>query len=91
MKLLRMAAAGAAAALALVGTAAHAQTQAQTTAEMSQPIADQNTLTAVGGSPAGQTAMGAPMGKTRDQVYREMVESQRNGDAQRIQDLYKQP
>jgi hypothetical protein len=87
MKLLRIAATvAAAAAFAFVGAAAHAQTQNPT--DPSPPV-DQNALLAVGGSPAPQTGMGAPTGKTRNQVYRELLDSQHNGEAQRIQDLYK--
>jgi hypothetical protein len=72
------------AALALV--CAHAL--AQTTTEPSQP-ADPDAILAVGGSAAPQTAMGAPAGKTRDQVYRELIQSQQNGEAQRMRDLFK--
>ncbi|WP_233847896.1 hypothetical protein [Paraburkholderia sp. HD33-4] len=79
-------AAAASAALAF-GAAAHAQTQAPT--EISQP-ADQNTLTAVGGSPAPQTAMGAPAGKTREQVYREFIASQHDPEMQqRMKELFR--
>lgn len=71
---------------ALVLVSAH--TLAQTTTEPSQPV-DQDAILAVGGSVAPQTAMGAPTGKTRDQVYRELVQSQQDGEAQRMRELFK--
>jgi hypothetical protein len=87
MKLSRIAATAAtAAAVTFVCAAAYAQ--AQTQADTSQPV-DPNALAAVGGSPGAQTAMGAPAGKTRDQVYRDLVNSQHNGDQQRLKDLFK--
>ncbi|MFP4896380.1 hypothetical protein [Paraburkholderia sp. EG304] len=86
MKQTRIAATVAAAvAFAFVGAAAHAQTQ--NPIDPPQPV-DQNALQAVGGSPAPQTATGAPIGKTRDQVYRELLDSERNGEAKRIRGLY---
>jgi hypothetical protein len=69
------------------GTTARAQPQ--NPAETSQTV-DQNTLSAVGGSVATQTAMGAPTGKTRDQVYREFIDSEHDADMQRrLKELYK--
>jgi hypothetical protein len=86
MKLPRIAAtAAAAAAFAFLGTVAHAQAQNPT--DTSHPV-DQNTLTSVGGSPGPQTAMGAGTGETRQQVYRELIDSQHDGEAQRTHDLY---
>lgn len=87
MKLSRIAATAAtAAAVTFVCAAAHAQAQNPT--ETSQPV-DQNTLAAVGGSPGPQTAMGSPTGKTHAQVYRELIESQHDGEAQRMKELFK--
>jgi hypothetical protein len=81
MKSLRIATS---AVLALV--CAHAL--AQTTAEPAQP-ADQDAILAVGGSVPPQTAMGAPTVKSRDQVYRELVQSQHGDEAQRMRELFK--
>ncbi|MFP4896257.1 hypothetical protein [Paraburkholderia sp. EG304] len=81
MKLSGISVAAAAAAFAFVGTSAYAQAQA--TADTSPPVVDQNTLTAVGGSPRPQSATGAPIGKTRDQVRRETIEWQHDPEAQR--------
>lgn len=64
------------------------QASAQTTSEQPQPASDDATQ-AVGGAMAPQTAMGGPAGKTRDQVYRELVQSQHNGDADHLKDLFK--
>jgi hypothetical protein len=87
MKLSRLAATAATAAVVtFVCAAAHAQ--AQSTADTSQPV-DQNALAAVGGSPGAQSAMGAPAGKTREQVYRDLIDSQHNGEQERLKDLFK--
>ena len=81
-----IATAAATAALAF-GAASHAQVQ--TPSETSQPV-DQNTLTSVGGTMGTQTAMGSPTGKTREQVYREYIDSQHDTDMQqRLKSLYK--
>jgi hypothetical protein len=53
-----------------------------------QPFQDAATL-AVGGSISPQTETGSPTGKTRDQVYRELVQSQSDGEAARMQALFK--
>jgi hypothetical protein len=86
MNLSRLATTAAAAAVTLFCATAHAQ--AQTTADTSQPV-DPNALSAVGGSPGAQSAMGAPTGKTRDQVYRDLIDSQQNGEQQRMKELFK--
>jgi hypothetical protein len=87
MKVSRIATTAAtAAAVTLFCVAAHAQ--AQNATDTSQPV-DPNALTAVGGSPGAQSAMGAPTGKTRDQVYRELMDSQHDGEQQRMKDLFK--
>jgi hypothetical protein len=87
MKLSTVIAAAAATAALAFGAAAHAQAQNPT--ETSQTV-DQKTLSAVGGSVATQTAMGSPTGKTRDQVYREFIDSQHDSDTQqRLKTLYK--
>jgi hypothetical protein len=87
MKLSSVIATAAATAALAFGAASHAQVPAPT--ETSQPV-DQNTLAAVGGSVATQTAMGAPTGKTRDQVYREFIQSQQDSEMQRrLKETYK--
>lgn len=87
MNLFRIAVTAAAAAvLTFVGASAYAQAQNTTQAPQ---LADQNALSSVGGSPAPQTEAGAPMGKTREQVYRELIDSRNNGEWQRMQDLYR--
>lgn len=66
-----------------------AQAFAQDTPAMQQtPQAAQGTA-AVGGVPSMSSEMGAPMGKTREQVYQELLQSQQNGQAARLQELYK--
>jgi len=54
-----------------------------------QPQPTQDATQAVGGSMAPRSEMGSPAGKSRDQVYRELVQSQQNGEAARLQDLYR--
>jgi hypothetical protein len=54
-----------------------------------QPSSQDATTLAVGGSIPPQSEMGSPTGKTREQVYRELVQSQTNGEAARMQDIFK--
>jgi hypothetical protein len=64
------------------------QAFAQEAATPQQPSQDAATL-AVGGSIPPQSEMGSPTGKTREQVYRELVQSHGNGEAARMQELFK--
>lgn len=42
----------------------------------------------VGGMPGGTTSSGAPVGKTRAQVYQELIRAQQDGTMDRINALY---
>jgi len=64
-----------------------AQAFAEDATVQSQPA--QDTTQAVGGSTGPQSEMGSPAGKSRDQVYRELIQSQQNGEAARLQELFK--
>jgi hypothetical protein len=80
MKTLRILVACAAALLA-----AHAWAQNATASQQDTSQATQD----VGGVPPG-TAAGMPMGITRQQVYDDLVRSEKSGELQRLQqDLYR--
>jgi hypothetical protein len=53
--------------------------------------ADQSAAaTAVGGVPSSTSQMSAPMGKTRQQVYQDLVQSEQSGQLARLQQgIYK--
>ncbi|WP_120346057.1 DUF4148 domain-containing protein [Paraburkholderia fungorum] len=61
---------------------------AQDASTQTQPSQDLVT-TSVGGTPSTSTEMGSPTGKSRDQVYNELIQSQHNGEADRMRDLFK--
>ena len=65
-----------------------AQAFAEDATVQSQPAPDATTQ-AVGGSMGPQSEMGSPAGKSRDQVYRELIQSQQDGEAARLQQLFK--
>ena len=71
-------------AIALFCVQAFAQ-EASTPAQSSQDAA----ALSVGGSIAPQTEMGAPTGKSREQVYRELVQAQTDGEAAAMRDVFK--
>jgi hypothetical protein len=81
MKALRIVAAGA---IVFVVGSAYAQ-DASTQAQPSQDLA----TTAVGGTPSTSSEMGSPTGKTRQQVYNELIQSQHDGEAARMNALFK--
>jgi hypothetical protein len=83
MKALQIMAAGAIA-IAFAVCSAYAQ-DASTQAQPSQDLA----TTAVGGTPSTISEMGSPTGKSRQQVYNELIQSQHNGEADRMKDLFK--
>lgn len=57
----------------------------ETTAQAPQAVVD-----SVGGQPATTTMSGGPaQGLTRAQVYQQLQESQRSGEAARMQELFK--
>jgi hypothetical protein len=71
-------------------TFACAQAFAQDASMQQSPQAGQTPATlAVGGVPSTSSEMGAPMGKTRAQVYQDLIQSQQDGQAARMQELYK--
>jgi hypothetical protein len=85
MKTLRMVVIG-----AFTLTCAQAFAQDASTAPQSSDTAGQGSAAlAVGGVPSTTGEMGAPMGKTRDQVYQDLVQSQHTSQAARLQELYK--
>lgn len=46
------------------------------------------TQSAVGAQSAGSMESGAPAGKTRDQVYQELIRAERDGTLERLNGLY---
>jgi hypothetical protein len=81
MKTLRIVAACAAA--LLVGQAWAQDQPATTTTMTAQPAQDVGGVTDISRSDAG-----APMGLTRQQVYQDLVHSERSGEQSRLQELY---
>jgi hypothetical protein len=81
MKILRILAINS---IALFCAQAFAQ-EASTPAQSSQDAA----ALSVGGSIPPLTAMGAPTRTSREQVYRELVQSQTDGEAATMRDLFK--
>ena len=71
-------------AIALFCAQAFAQ-EASTTPQASQDAA----ALSVGGSIPPQTEMGAPTGKSREQVYHELVQSKTDGEAATMRDIFK--
>jgi hypothetical protein len=61
---------------------------AQDASTQTQPSQDLAT-TSVGGTPSTATEMGSPAGKSREQVYNELIQSQHNGEADRMRELFK--
>jgi hypothetical protein len=64
---------------------------AATIADSSTETPD-TTLTSVGSQPSAGTMSGGPavsLDKTRAQVYQELLQSQQNGEAARMQQLFK--
>ncbi|CAG4904405.1 DUF4148 domain-containing protein [Paraburkholderia saeva] len=57
---------------------------------MQAQVAQQDAAaTSVGGTNSTRSEMGSPQGKSRDQVYQELVQAQHNGQIARLQELYK--
>jgi hypothetical protein len=74
----------AASAIVFATGSAYAQ-DASTQTQPSQNLA----TTSVGGTPSTSTEMGSPTGKSREQVYNELIQSQHNGEADRMRALFK--
>lgn len=85
MKTIRIAAAIAA---ALQSMCAMAQ-DVTTTPQPSQDPAQSSAITSFGGSTTGSGGAGSPVGLTRQQVYELLLQSQRNGESQRMLEFYK--
>ncbi|MFM0504275.1 hypothetical protein [Paraburkholderia caffeinilytica] len=81
MKALRIVAAGA---IVFAVGSAYAQ-DASTQAQSSQDLA----ATSVGGTPSTSSEMGSPTGKSREQVYNELIQSEHSSEAARMRDLFK--
>jgi hypothetical protein len=75
-------------ALALMGANAFAQ-ETPVAQQGSEDTGQGAAALAVGGVSSTTSEMGAPMGKTRGQVYQDLLQSQRSGEAARLQELYR--
>lgn len=75
------------AALALCATLAHAGDNADTSRTASDGNATM-TSDAVGGTSVGGSESGAHLGKTRAEVYQELLRAQKDGTLDRLNELY---
>lgn len=75
------------AALSLCATQVYAGDDAGTSSTPSNSSAEM-TAESVGGSPDGTSGVGAPIGKTRAQVYQELLRAQKDGTLDRINAFY---
>jgi hypothetical protein len=66
---------------------AHAYAQ-EASAGAQQPVQD-SAAQSVGGSNSTMSQMGSSAGKSRGQVYRELIQAEQNGDAARLRELFK--
>ncbi|WP_375542621.1 DUF4148 domain-containing protein [Paraburkholderia sp. CNPSo 3272] len=76
-------------AAALLCTSALAQDTAIAVQPAEEPTPNNVTTTSFGGYSAPTSETGSPTGKTREQVYRELLQSQHSGESARLQQLYK--
>ncbi|WP_233807198.1 hypothetical protein [Paraburkholderia sp. HP33-1] len=71
---------------------AYAQNTTANPTTVAQPVAQPDAMSSEGPDPSGTSMSGAremTSGKTRAEVYQDLVRSQQNGEAARMQELYK--